>query len=121
MLIRDGRVLLVHRSPDRPVYPGVWDFPGGHVEPDESGADALVRELAEELHVAVAAPPGQAELVLATEDYRVRIWVIRDWRGVARNVQPEEHDDLAWFDRDAALGIDFADPEYLDLIRSVLG
>ena len=120
MLIRDGRVLLVHRSPDRPVYPGVWDFPGGHVEHGETGPDALVRELAEELDVVITAPSIEPDLVLEADDYRVRIWVIRDWSGVARNAQPEEHDDFGWFDRDAALAIDFADPEYLGLIRAVL-
>jgi 8-oxo-dGTP diphosphatase len=120
MLIRDGQVLLVHRSPDRAVYPGVWDFPGGHVEPGESGPAALVRELAEELDVAIPEPSGESALLLEEPDYRLRVWVIREWRGVARNAQPEEHDDFAWFDRETALAIDFADPEYLDLIRAVL-
>ena len=120
MLIRDGQVLLVHRSPDRDVYPDVWDFPGGHVEPGESGPVALVRELAEELGVVVPEPAGEPELILEEADYRLRVWVIREWRGEAHNAQPEEHDDLAWFDRTAALGIDFADSEYLDLIAAVM-
>ena len=32
VLIRDGHVLLCHRSPAREWYPDVWDLPGGHVE-----------------------------------------------------------------------------------------
>jgi 8-oxo-dGTP diphosphatase len=121
VLVRDGRALLVHRSPDREIYPDVWDFPGGHVEEGESGPDALVRELAEELGVRVAPPVGDAGLVLETAAYRLRVWVIDAWDGVARNLQPEEHDDLAWFGLEDALAIDFADAEYRDLLRAALG
>jgi hypothetical protein len=35
VLVRDGRVLLCHRSPGREWFPNVWDLPGGHVEADE--------------------------------------------------------------------------------------
>ena len=60
LLVRDGKALLVHRSPERAVYPGVWDLPGGHVEPGESKPAALVRELAEELDVGIEEPGGTA-------------------------------------------------------------
>lgn len=53
----DGRVLLAQR-PSGKAYAGYWEFPGGKVEPGESPRQALVRELAEELGIAVryAAP-----------------------------------------------------------------
>ena len=49
--IRDGRVLLVRRR--NPPDAGLWGFPGGHVEPGETGLQAAARELAEETGVAV--------------------------------------------------------------------
>lgn len=49
VLRRRGRALLVHRSPQRRWYPDVWDLPGGHVEAGEDPAQALARELTEEL------------------------------------------------------------------------
>lgn len=52
-LVREGRVLLVHRSPNRRAYPDVWDLPGGHVEKDESELDALAREMHEEVGVQI--------------------------------------------------------------------
>jgi 8-oxo-dGTP pyrophosphatase MutT (NUDIX family) len=103
------------------VYPDVWDFPGGHVEPGESLTDALVRELAEELGVVVPAPGGAADLVLDDVAWHLSVWVITSWEGEPRNLQPDEHDDLAWFGRADALALDFADPEYRDLLRSALG
>ena len=68
LLVRDGQALLVHRTPDRAVFPGVWDFPGGHVEPDETGPAALVRELAEELGIVIASPPATRTWCSKTKD-----------------------------------------------------
>jgi 8-oxo-dGTP diphosphatase len=48
MVFRRGRVLLLRRRTDLPLYPGCWDLPGGHVEPGESLEAALVREVREE-------------------------------------------------------------------------
>ena len=53
-LVREGRILLVHRRPDKRAYPDVWDLPGGLLEADESELDALARELHEELGVRIA-------------------------------------------------------------------
>jgi 8-oxo-dGTP diphosphatase len=51
-VIRDGRVLASRRT-EPPRLAGLWEFPGGKVEPGESDAQALVRELREELQVEV--------------------------------------------------------------------
>jgi mutator protein MutT len=120
LLIREGSALLVHRAPDRAVFPGVWDFPGGHVEPGESAPDALVRELVEELEVVIVRPAGAGDLVLEDEGWHLTVWIVTDWTGTPRNAQPDEHDDLAWFGLDDALALDFADPEYRDLLRAAL-
>lgn len=53
-LIRDdaGRILLTRRRPDQ-ALPDLWEFPGGKIEPGESPAQALHRELREEIGVTV--------------------------------------------------------------------
>ncbi len=48
----DGEVLLAQRPPGKP-YAGFWEFPGGKLEPGETGAQALARELHEELGLIV--------------------------------------------------------------------
>ena len=54
-LIRlDGHFLLASRDPER-VGGGIWEFPGGKLEPGEAADAALARELAEELGIAVTA------------------------------------------------------------------
>lgn len=53
ILVRaDGHFLLACRPPGKP-YPGYWEFPGGKIEANESGRDALARELHEELGITV--------------------------------------------------------------------
>lgn len=56
-VIRRGEALLVTRRPDRPGRPGQWEFPGGKVEPGEGEAEALRRELREELGCEAAVGP----------------------------------------------------------------
>lgn len=53
IIIQDGKILLTRR-PDDKRHPGMWEFPGGKVDPGESPEDALRRELLEELGVAAS-------------------------------------------------------------------
>lgn len=52
LVAADGRFLLTSR-PAGKVYAGYWEFPGGKLEPGETVAQALARELAEELGIAL--------------------------------------------------------------------
>ena len=53
---RDGAVFAARRNADRSAG-GLWEFPGGKIEPGETAEDALRRELQEELGVDVAVGP----------------------------------------------------------------
>lgn len=100
-LVRDGRVLMAHRRPDKHVYPGVWDLPGGVSEVGEAELDALVRELREELGVEIATESASHLCRVAAgpadEPAILSAWLVREWAGTPTNVAPEEHDDLGWF------------------------
>ncbi|MEA2324773.1 MAG: 8-oxo-dGTP diphosphatase [Solirubrobacteraceae bacterium] len=45
---RDGRVLLLRRAADDDIHPGLWELPGGGIDPGETPAQAAARELREE-------------------------------------------------------------------------
>lgn len=55
-----GRVLL-HKRRAGGTHGGLWEFPGGKIEPGETSETALVREIAEELGIAVAAADLRAQ------------------------------------------------------------
>ncbi|KRI01570.1 NUDIX domain-containing protein [Curvibacter sp. PAE-UM] len=90
----DGRFLLTSR-PDGKVYAGYWEFPGGKLEAGESVAQALERELHEELGIeALAIQPWKSELV----DYphalvRLNFCKVTSWRG---ELQMREGQSFAW-------------------------
>ena len=100
VLVRDGRVLLVHRRPDKRAFPDVWDLPGGVVEEGESERAALGRELREGLGIEVATDAAtHLRRVVVGPDHEpvvLSAWSVPQWRGEPANVAPDEHDDLAW-------------------------
>ncbi len=100
-LVLDGRILLVHRRPDKRVHPDVWDLPGGVMEDRESEPDTLARELREELGVEVATETAthlcRVTAGPADDPAILSAWLVREWQGTPANVAPEEHDDLGWF------------------------
>ncbi len=100
-LVSDGRVLLVHRGPNKRARPGLWDLPGGVIEAGESELGALARELHEELGVEVSTGSvshlGRVTAGPADEPALLSAWLVREWQGTPANVAPEEHDQIAWF------------------------
>ncbi|WP_199512486.1 NUDIX domain-containing protein [Nucisporomicrobium flavum] len=96
-LVSEGRVLLVHRSPDRHVHPGVWDLPGGHVETGETELVALAREMHEELGVRMTTGSATPLCRLQAGSVHISAWIVREWKGTPTNCAPEEHDEIRWF------------------------
>ncbi len=81
---RDGR-LLVQQRPEGLSMAGLWEFPGGKVEPGETPEQALIRELAEELAIdveqACLAPACFASDMLGDRHLLLLLYVCRKWRG----------------------------------------
>ncbi len=81
---RDGR-LLVQQRPEGLSMAGLWEFPGGKLEPDETPEQALIRELGEELAIdvdhACLAPACFASEALGDKHLLLLLYVCRKWRG----------------------------------------
>jgi 8-oxo-dGTP diphosphatase len=85
-LIDAGNRVLVAQRPQGKSLAGLWEFPGGKVEPAETPEAALVRELAEELGISVAAP-ALLPLGFVSHGYDdfhlvMLLYTCRDWTGV---------------------------------------
>lgn len=89
-----GRVLLARRSDGRDLA-GLWEFPGGKLEPGESPERALARELHEELGIEVQVGPPLIAVAQQYPHKRLRLDVRRvtQWRGTPRG---HEGQALAW-------------------------
>ena len=82
LIAADGRILL-HQRKLGGALGGLWEFPGGKVEPGENPDSALVRELGEELGVVVD-PADLAYLARASEPgnpHVILLYTCRRWRG----------------------------------------
>ena len=91
-----GRILIAKRPPGRSLA-GLWEFPGGKVEQGESPEHALIRELAEELDIDIAAA-DLAPLTFASHAYPdfhllMPLFLCTRWRG---EPVPHEAQELLW-------------------------
>ena len=81
---RDGR-LLVQQRPEGLSMAGLWEFPGGKLEPGETPEQALIRELGEELAIdvdhACLAPACFASDMLGNRHLLLLLFACRKWRG----------------------------------------
>jgi 8-oxo-dGTP diphosphatase len=120
VMIKDGRILLCHRSPSRRWYPDVWDLPGGHVEPGETSTEALKRELLEELGVSVHSLARHPVDRVRTPEFEMDIWSVTDWDGTPENLDPDEHDAIAWFAAGDLTSLKMAHHSYLAFLVTSL-
>ena len=123
-IVDEGKVLVAQRSGG--PYDGLWEFPGGKVEPGESDLSALVRECAEELGVVIVPQSFVGEVQLdgvvgggAPGASTLRVW----WARLAGG-QPvaHEHAQLRWVRADELQALDWipADRPLLAAVRTLL-
>jgi A/G-specific adenine glycosylase len=96
VIVEDGRV-LVARRPEKDLLGGLWEFPGGTLEPGEELRECLKREISEELGIEIAVGPLLAVIPHAYTHYRItlHVFLCRRIRGEPR---PLECADWRWAD-----------------------
>lgn len=92
----DGR-LLIGKRPEGGAMAGLWEFPGGKLEPGETPEACLIRELEEELGINVT-KSCLAPLTFASHTYEdfhllMPLYVCRRWDG---DIKALVHSDLRW-------------------------
>lgn len=119
----DNRVLIAQR-PEGKAMAGLWEFPGGKLEPGESPETALMRELKEELGITTWAS-CLAPLTFASHTYEnfhllMPLFICRKWDGTP---QALEHQALKWVRANRLRDYDMPDADLplLPHLRDLLG
>lgn len=123
-LIDDAGRILVQRRPEGKQMAGLWEFPGGKVEPGEVVEHALARELGEELGIAVdpldLKPACFASEPLDTAQLLLLLFTCRIWHGV---VSAREAAALAWLEIEELRDLPMppADGPLIDMLQKLIG
>jgi 8-oxo-dGTP diphosphatase len=122
-LIRDGRVLAARRS-GPPALAGLWEFPGGKVEPGEDARATAVREITEELRCTIEVTgwlDGGVDdsTADAAAEFVLRVATARLLDG---DPVPTEHDAVRWLRADQLDEVTWAEADvpFLDQVRRLL-
>ena len=114
----DGRVLMAQR-PDGKDYAGLWEFPGGKIEADETPEQAICRELFEELNVepceGCLQPFSFASFAYPEFHLLMPLYLCRQWDGFLR---AKEGQSVKWFWPDKIRHLDLV-PADVDLAREL--
>jgi len=115
-LLRDGRVLAALRSASM-SQPNLWELPGGKVERGEDDAEALHRELTEELGIDVVVGDCLAQ---NTHTYERVVVTLVAYACQLRSGTPvaHEHAELRWVDAEELQALDWA-PADVPLLPAV--
>ena len=119
---RDGKVFVQQRPADK-QHGGLWEFPGGKVEMGEAPEVALVRELHEELGIAVATsamrPLSFAAVSSDDRNLVLLLYRVHDWAGTPR---PTAAARACWIGIEALRGLDMppADVPLVDALAREL-
>lgn len=123
-MIDDRGLVLMQRRRESSMHGGLWEFPGGKVEPGETMAGALVREIAEELGIAIT-PADLCQAGHADEDHlpvgersavAITLFACRVWCGQPQCLDGEE---IAWVAAEALAGLAMPPLDY-PLARQLL-
>lgn len=114
---KEQRILITQRGP-QVSHPGLWEFPGGKLEPGESATDALIREIKEEVGLEVLQSHFIGEIHHTYEHHAVSLLVyhVSDFSGMALICEGQM--DLRWvpFNELRTFKFPAANEEILDMI-----
>ena len=115
ILVKDSKILLGLRHPNRENYPNCWDVIGGHCLEGELYSSAMIRELKEELGIEVRSF-DEFMIVDKSPEFAMKVFLITTWQGTPINKAVEEHSKIEWFTLEEAKKLVFYSQDYLNML-----
>ena len=113
----EGRILIAKRSLKK-YFGGLWEFPGGKKESNESPSDALIRELKEELSIEIKVLRVYQSYTYSDEEIDIIFHPIH-CSIVGGQLKNNEHEEVKYITKKEINNYDFAPPDYVavDLLK----
>ena len=117
LIIQNNKVLIGLRS-QSDNGGGLWEFPGGKIEIDESSEDAVIRELNEELDIVVRKPKKIMQYLHRFKNliYDISFFEVISFKGSIKKIV---HDELEWVDLDSIKNYNFISGDLLIIERLI--
>lgn len=118
LIFNNAKLLITQRRPDDHL-PNLWEFPGGKVEPGETFASCLVREIREELGIEISVAEQIEDLTHSYPEKSVRLCFF-NCRLISGQPKPIHVQDLRWVTREELRHFDFpaADAKLIDRLTT---
>ena len=109
LLKQNGKILLCKR-PQHKARGGKWEFPGGKLESGETAAEAICRELQEELNILVSVSGVAGDVMWIYPDVSIHLTLLH-CTITGGSLTLREHEALAWVAKEDALSLDLAEAD----------
>ncbi|MEK7497336.1 MAG: NUDIX domain-containing protein [Patescibacteria group bacterium] len=99
-LVKDGKILLLLRK-NTGYEDGKYHVPAGHMDGSEPVTTALVRESKEEIGISIKREDVKLVHIMHSVDSKERMgffFEVKKWNGEIKNMEPEKHGDVKWFE-----------------------
>ena len=102
----NGKILITQRNLQK-SQGGLWEFPGGKIEPNETKENAIVREIKEELDIEIEVERYLAEKVFNYPEKDINL-IALECKKIDGNIKLLEHEDYKWVNNSELENFEFA-------------
>lgn len=113
----EGKILIAQRNLKK-SQGGLWEFPGGKIEPNETKEEAIIREIKEEMDIDIEAKKFIGQKVFNYPDKEINLIAI-ECKQIKGDIKLNEHEDIKWVNKNELRNFNFA-PADKFIINAIL-
>lgn len=102
----EGKILIAQRNLKK-SQGGLWEFPGGKIEPNETKEEAIIREIKEEMDIDIEAKKFIGQKVFNYPDKDINLIAI-ECKQLKGDIKLNEHEDIKWVNKNELRNFNFA-------------